>query len=223
MTFTVMARCGNTGEMGMCTSSFSPIAGSRVPSLRPGRGVLVVMAFAAPAMVSLGGRLLDEGTSAPEVLKALQLNDPYPQHRQIGILDASGGLAANTGTAAVPYAEHRCGEGFIVLGNVVASEAVISAMYEGFVESEGSPLAERLLRGIECGRDAGGQLDGQRSAFIKVLRPHEEVPGLDLRVDYSPEPIGKLRGIYEQWLLRPGTDGRSAVDTLVGSPSVASR
>lgn len=198
MTFTVMARCAETGEMGMCTSSFSPIAGSRVPSLRPGRGILVVMSFASPALVAFGGRLLDEGRDASEVLQAMRLNDPYPEHRQIGILDTRGGLAANTGRASVPYAEHRCGDSFIVLGNVVASEAVINSMYDAFLGSGGQPLAERLLRGIEGGRDAGGQLDGQRSAFIKVLGPDEEVPGIDLRVDYNLEPIGALRKAYDQ-------------------------
>lgn len=66
---------------------------------------------------------------------------------------------------------------FVVLGNVVASEAVITAMQIGFRNAEELPLSERLLRGIEAGRDAGAQLDGQRSAFIKVLGPGEEVPG----------------------------------------------
>ncbi len=206
MTFTVMARCRATGEMGMCTSSFSPIAGSRVPMLRPGRGILVVMAFAAPAMVSFGGRLLDEGRGAADVLRAMRANDPFPENRQIGVIDTQGGVAANTGTASVPYAEHRCGDDFIVLGNVVAGEAVISAMEDSFRSGEGVALPERLLRGIEAGRDAGGQLDGQRSAFIKVLGPGEEVPGLDLRVDYDEEPIGALRQVFDQWLAR-GKEG----------------
>jgi uncharacterized Ntn-hydrolase superfamily protein len=197
MTFTVMARCRTTGEMGMCTSSFSPIAGSRVPSLRPGRGVLVVMAFAAPALVTFGGRLLDQGLGAKDILQAMRSNDPFPEHRQIGIIDTQGGIVANTGTAAVPYAEHRVEEDFVVLGNVVAGPQVIEAMHAGFAGSAGQPLAERLLRGIEGGRDAGGQLDGQRYAFIKVLGPQDTVPSLDLRVDYNEEPIGALRVAFE--------------------------
>jgi len=197
MTFTVMTRCPATGQMGMCTSSFSPIAGSRVPALRPGRGVLVVMSFAAPALVAFGGRLLDDGLGAGDVLQAMRSNDPFPEHRQIGVIDVQGGVAANTGTASVPYAEHRCGDGFVVLGNVVAGPQVIEAMHEAFLASAGEALPERLLRGIEAGRDAGGQLDGQRSAFIKVLGPQETVPWLDLRVDYNEEPIGALRAGYE--------------------------
>lgn len=200
MTFTVMAGCPRTGQMGMCTTSFSPIAGSRVPALQPGRGILVVMAFAAPALVMFGGRLLDEGRSAQQVLDALRRNDAFPEHRQIGVVDVEGRTAANTGTAAVPYAEHRIGDQFIVLGNVVASERVIDAMYSSFERSAGEGLSERLLRGIEAGRDAGGQLDGQRSAFIKLLEPLQDTLALDLRVDFSSEPVGALREAHDRAL-----------------------
>jgi len=200
MTFTVMARCERSGRLGMCTTSFSPIAGSRVPAIIPGVGALAVMSFAAPAMVMFGGRRLLDGRDAGDVLDELRANDPYPEHRQIGVIDARGNLAANTGAAAVPYAEHRCGDQFIVLGNVVASSAVIAAMYETFEATAGEPLAQRLLRGIEAGRDAGGQLDGQRSAFLKLGMPQQEALLVDFRVDYHQEPVGALRGIFDRVL-----------------------
>lgn len=204
MTFTVMARCPATGQTGICTTSFSPIAGSRVPELRSDRGILVVMAFAAPALVMYGGRLLARGMDAPAVLRAMRANDPFPEHRQIGVIDAAGRAAANTGTSAVPYAEHRVGDQYIVLGNVVAGVQVIDAMQDAFERSAGEPLCERLLRGIEAGRDAGGQLDGQRSAFIKLTEPTAESALLDLRVDYSREPVGALRQAFERALTLDG-------------------
>lgn len=200
MTFTVMARCDRSGRLGMCTTSFSPIAGSRVPGIVPGVGILAIMSFAAPAMVMYGQRQLRSGCSAREVLSSLRANDPYPEHRQVGVIDAQGQTAANTGSAAVPYAAHRCGDQFIVLGNVVASEAVVDAMFETFAGSEGEPLAERLLRGIEAGRDAGGQLDGQRSAFLKLATPQQESLLADFRVDFNHEPVGALRETFERAL-----------------------
>lgn len=202
MTFTVMARCPASGRFGMCTTSFSPIAGSRVSGFEPEHGVLAVMAFAAPALVYFGQRLLRQGLGAADVLEALRRNDPYPEHRQIGILDARGGSVARTGTAAVPYAEHRCEGSFIVLGNVVASAGVVAAMHDVFAAGLELPLSERLLRAIEAGRDAGGQLDGQRSAFLRISEPDREHLLLDLRIDLDDEPVGMLRRAYEGVLAR---------------------
>jgi uncharacterized Ntn-hydrolase superfamily protein len=148
-----------------------------------------------------GARLLDQGMVADAVLGAMRRNDAYPEHRQIGVIDREGRVAANTGTAALAYAGHQVGENYIVLGNVVASEKVIEGMKRGFENSKSLPLCERLLRGIEAGRDAGGQLEGQRSAFIKLLDPSEEHLALDLRVDLHEEPVGALRLAYERALL----------------------
>lgn len=158
------------------------------------------MAFAAPPLVMFGARLLDQGVVADAVLDAMRRNDTYPEHRQIGVIDGEGHMAANTGTAAIAYADHHVGENYIVLGNVVASEKVIEGMKRGFEDSKGLPLCERLLRGIEAGRDAGRQLDGQRSAFIKLLDPCDEHLTLDLRVDLHEEPVGALRLAYERAL-----------------------
>ena len=211
MTFTVMARCPESGRFGMCTTSFSPIAGSRVSGFEPAQGALAIMSFAAPALVLFGQRLLRQGLSADAVLDALLRNDPYPEHRQIGILDARGGVAARTGSAAVPFAEHRCGANFIVLGNVVASQAVIDAMYASFIAVTEPSLPQRLLKAVEAGRDAGGQLDGQRSAFLRLSDPGREHLLLDLRVDFADEPVGELRGVFEGVLARDPALGEEII------------
>lgn len=52
------------------------------------------------------------------------------------------------------------------------------------------------MRGLEAGRDAGGQPIGQLSAGIVVHAGHE-FPAFDLRVDAHAEPIGELRRLFD--------------------------
>jgi uncharacterized Ntn-hydrolase superfamily protein len=64
-----------------------------------------------------------------------------------------------------------------------------------------APLEERLLRGIEGGRDAGGQrFKGmprpERSAWLRVV-DRLDWPQIDLRVDMHDRTVAELRRIFE--------------------------
>ena len=74
---------------------------------------------------------------------------------------------------------------------------------DGFMSDPNAPLHERLLRGIEGGRDAGGQeADGEpwpeRSAWLRVVG-QLDWPIVDLRVDLSNSAVTELRKIYSVW------------------------
>ena len=56
----------------------------------------------------------------------------------------------------------------------------------------------RLLRGIEAGRDAGGQHGGQQSAALLVYEDRS-FAHVDLRVDVHPEPVGELRRVFDAY------------------------
>ena len=69
-----------------------------------------------------------------------------------------------------------------------------------------APLEERLLRGIEGGRDAGGQrFKGvrrpERSAWLRVVG-QLDWPQIDLRVDMHDATVGELRRIFEAFKRR---------------------
>lgn len=197
MTFTIMGRCKQTGAMGICTTSFSPVAGSRVPAARSRRGMAAIMSHASPPLVLYANQLFDRGCIAPYVLEELRKNDPFPEYRQIGVIDVYGNAVADTGSKAIAWASHIVGDGFISLGNVVVSERVVSAMAEAYAAVTDQSLEQRLLAGLEAGRDAGGQPEGQTSAFILVYHPDYEYSFIDLRVDLHEEPVGELRRIFE--------------------------
>jgi len=195
-TFTVIGRCARTGRLGVGTSTRSLAVGARVPHVRARVGAVAIMAIADARLGHLAMRLLETGYKAPAVVDELVKADPYCEYRQLGVLDADGFAAARTGKMNRDWAGHRAGDSFIVLGNVLVGPHVLDAMERAFVASAAEDLEERLLRGIEAGRDAGGQHGGQRSAALLVY-DDQAFAHVDLRVDVHAEPIGEFRRLFD--------------------------
>jgi uncharacterized Ntn-hydrolase superfamily protein len=196
VTYSIVARDPETGEMGVATQSQAFAVGSSVPFARPGHGVIATQSMAEPMYGSVGLELLQGGFTAQEVLTALSSVDPQPQRRQVAVLGVNGDLAAYTGGQCVEAAGHLIGGDCVALANMAASAAVWIAMVERFENSSG-PLAQRLLNSLEAAEEAGGDFRGRRSAAIMVIRAtttgrpwHDMV--VDLRVDDSPDPVAAL-------------------------------
>jgi uncharacterized Ntn-hydrolase superfamily protein len=85
-----------------------------------------------------------------------------------------------------------------VLGNYLTGEHILEAMERAFTANPDEDLEERLLRGIEAGRDAGGQHGGQQSAALLVYEDRS-FAHVDLRVDVHPEPVGELRRVFDAY------------------------
>jgi uncharacterized Ntn-hydrolase superfamily protein len=196
VTYSIVARDAETGEMGVATQSQAFAVGSSVPFALPGHGVIATQSMAEPMYGSVGLDLLRGGFTAQEVLTALSSVDPQPERRQVAVLNVNGDLAAYTGASCVEAAGHLIGEGCVALANMAASAEVWIAMVERFDNSSG-PLAQRLLNALQAAEDAGGDFRGRRSAAIMVIRPsttgrpwHDMA--VDLRVDDSPDPVSAL-------------------------------
>lgn len=196
MTFTIMARCEKTGRLGIATATRSLAVGARVPHIRSRLGAVSIMAIADPRLGDTALRFLEIGYKAPKVIDALVAGDPYAEYRQLGVIDDDGFVAARNGEMNRDWTGYHIGDGHIAMGNYLTGEHVLDAMEEAFLANSDDPLEDRLMRGIEAGRDAGGQHGGQRSAAILVHRdkPFAEV---DLRVDVHDEPVGELRRVYD--------------------------
>jgi uncharacterized Ntn-hydrolase superfamily protein len=196
VTYSIVARDAETGEMGVATQSQAFAVGSSVPFALPGHGVIATQSMAEPLYGSVGLDLLQGGFTAQEVLTALSSVDPHPERRQVAVLGVNGDLAAYTGGQCVDAAGHLIGDSSVALANMAASEAVWTAMVERFENSSG-PLAQRLLNALYAAEEAGGDFRGRRSAAIMVIRAtttgrpwHDTV--VDLRVDDSPDPLTAL-------------------------------
>lgn len=196
MTFSIVARCPDSGQLGICIATSSPSVGNRCIAGAAGVGVVAFQAVAEPRLRDLAMSLLLLGYSAPKVLAELESTDPAVEWRQIAIIDAQGRSAVRTGSENRHYAGHVVGDQYIALGNLLSGDPVPEGIAAAFEKSRGDKFEERLMRAIEGGREAGGQLDGQTSSAL-LTYDRLSFPYVDLRVDHSFEPIAELRRIFD--------------------------
>jgi uncharacterized Ntn-hydrolase superfamily protein len=200
MTYTLLGRCARTGAIGIGIATYSLAVGANAPQVVRGKGAVTSQAWANPQLRTLGASLLDLGHTAPSTLAMLVAEDSKIGFRQVAVLDRRGDGACHTGPSCRAWAGHRVGADYVACGNVLADKGVVEAIADAFEASANEDLPERLLRGIEAGRDAGGQVGGQghlpeRSAALLVYGVEDHAQ-LDLRIDMHPEAIGALRELF---------------------------
>ena len=204
MTYSIIGRDPASGELGIAVQSKFPGVGSIVAHARANAGAITTQAFANPDHGHRGLDLLALGATADETLGALLRGDPQRDQRQIAVMSLDGPAAAHTGTEVQTWDGWS---GTAIAGNAVASGntlsggAVVTAMIDAF-EAGAGELSRRLLRALAAGRDAGGELRGQQSAALLVVKPGGGYGGRDGRhVDVSvydhPELIDELARCYE--------------------------
>ncbi len=198
MTYSIVARDSETGELGVAIQSRAFRAGGVVPWALPGIGAVATQSFTERSYGPLGLELLQAGKTPEQALAGLVAADPEQAVRQVAIVDSEGRTAAHTGEACIPEAGHRTGEGYSVQANMMRSADVWPAMAEAFEAASGS-LARRLLAALDAAEAAGGDWRGQQAAGLLVVpaegKPWEVVS--DLRVDDHPEPLAELRRLLD--------------------------
>ncbi len=85
-------------------------------------------------------------------------------------------------------------------GNLLASETVVPAMAAAFRAAADFHLADRLVRALEVGKAAGGEVGGnEHSAGLRVVA-HDSFPLVNLRVDWAEsDPIGRLAELWARY------------------------
>jgi uncharacterized Ntn-hydrolase superfamily protein len=203
MTYSIIARCERTGEVGIAIATYTLAVGQYCDGLRAATGITMSQASVRQVNNQLGLNLLAQGFGANEVLQLLKRNDPFPEYRQIGVIDRSGNAVCHSGQGARDWKGHRTRPNMVAMGNVLLGPEVVDAMEEGFAARPADALAERLLLALERGCEAGGQSNGERrmpersSALIVVAdQPH---PALSLRVDLHDHAVHELRRVYDRY------------------------
>jgi uncharacterized Ntn-hydrolase superfamily protein len=219
MTYSIVARDAETGELGVAVQSRAFNTGAVVPWGTPGVGVVATQSFTEPAYGARGLELLRAGKRPEEALAELVAADDDPEHRQVAILDAHGRVAVHVGEGCIPAAGFAAGDAFSAQANMVASERVWEAMAEAFEASSGR-LAERLLDALDAAEAAGGDWRGRQAGGILVVAAEGEPweREVDLRVDDHPDPLGELRRLLRlrhAYRAMRGPPGPSADDLAV--------
>jgi uncharacterized Ntn-hydrolase superfamily protein len=194
MTYSIVARCAQSGAFGIAVTSSSICVASRCAWVSP-LGAVSTQNMSDPQLGPVGLALLRQGLGAGAVLSALLAGTPEPEWRQVGVVDRYGQTALHSGKEALPTAAFVTGDGCLALGNLLASAAVPERMIAAYREANGNPLAERLMRALEVGLAAGGETGDEHGAGLHVADTYDW-PVVDLRVDWHDEPIAELRRLW---------------------------
>jgi uncharacterized Ntn-hydrolase superfamily protein len=198
MTYSIVARDTETGELGVGIQSRAFASGAVVPWVAPGVGAVATQAYGEKSYGPLGLDLLRAGKTPKLALDGLRAADPGAQTRQVAILAADGEVAAHTGEDCIPAAGHLTGEGLSAQANCVDSARVWESMVEAFESATGT-LARRILAALDAAEAAGGDWRGKQAAGL-VVAPAEGPPWqriTDLRIDDHPEPLAELRRLLD--------------------------
>ena len=205
-TFSICAFDPDTGETGVAVTTRVTQVGRIVPHVRAGVGAVATQ---ATARIAYGPEILDllqQGLEPAAAIEKAIEDDPRKEHRQIGVVDAHGHVAAYTGKKCLAYAGSRQGRNYTVQGNLLSGPAVIDAVASAFEATEGTgmPLAERLIRALLAGQRAGGdkRVWRKQSAALLVANPRRTFWDgthitVNIQVAEHPTPVRELQRQYE--------------------------
>ena len=202
-TYSIVAWDSLTGDLGVAVQSKFLGVGAVVPYAKAGVGAIATQAFANTTYGPEGLKFLEQGLDARRVVETLIAADSGANRRQLGVIDAQGKSFSYTGALCQAYAGHITGNGYTVQGNILAGEAVLTAMARTFEVTNGN-LADRLVAALDAGERAGGDRRGRQSAALLVVRDGGGYAGMsdrmiDIRVDDDSLPLVELRRIYGLW------------------------
>jgi len=193
MTYSILGRDPETGELGVAVQSQAFNTGAAVPWARPGVGVVATQSFTDRRYGFRGLELLAAGATPEAALDELRGPDELAGFRQVAFMDATGATAQWTGGDCIPHAGNAAGENWCAQGNMLAADAWI-AMGEAFTAATGS-LAQRLMAALDAAEAEGGDWRGRGGAGIVVVpaegEPWERV--VDLRVEDGDDSLVELR------------------------------
>jgi uncharacterized Ntn-hydrolase superfamily protein len=168
MTYSLIGRDGETGELGVAVQSRAFRTGAICPWARAGVGAIATQSFTDVRYGVRGLEPLADGVSPADALARLVAEDDRADFRQVAFLGADGATSAYTGGACIPAAGHLAVENASAQGNMLASADVWPAMLDAFTASTGQ-LAHRLLDALDAGEVAGGDFRGRHAGAVLVV------------------------------------------------------
>jgi uncharacterized Ntn-hydrolase superfamily protein len=166
-----------------------------------GVGAVSTQALMNPLLGPLGLKGMHEGIATEQIMQNLLATDEGRDQRQVHLLPSQGAPVAHTGKSCIDWCGHLAGEHFSIAGNMLAGPQVLEETAKAFMASEGLPLAQRLILGMQAGERAGGDKRGKQSAALRI-HADEDYLQLDIRVDDHEEPLLELQRLYDKSLER---------------------
>ena len=178
-TWSLAAMDPATGAVGVAMASCVPETfGDGVAALVPGRGVAAVQAAWNRDNRNRVYRLLRQGMGAEAIIERVTdpAADTVTARRQYGVITLRDGvveIAGFTGEGTSDWAGIASDEAMAVTaqGNTLVSEAVVTSSLDAFLRDDPAgrnTLADRLMRGLEAGSEAGGDIRCNRDGITST-------------------------------------------------------
>ena len=196
MTFSLVARCEETGMFGIAISSSSPAVAARCAYTRAGVGAVASQNITDPTLGPFALDLMQGGMSAAEAVAGVRDQGRFIEYRQVLAIDANGGTAIHSGPNSLGVWTDAAGKNVISAGNLLANEDVPQAIVDGFEGATGH-LGARLIAALRAGLAAGGEAGPVHSAGMQIC---DKVPwpAADLRCDWTEDcPIEAIAAAWE--------------------------
>ena len=200
-TFSIVARDEKTGEIGVAGTTHWFGYGKNVPHIQAGVGAVATQASTNLFYGTEGLKVLETTNNAQKTLATVLKEQPDTKGIfQVIIIDRDGNTAGHTGVNTIYYADHIAEKNFAIAGNFLANDNVLSAMHS-YYKTSTEPFALKLIKTLQQGQEAGGDIRGKRSAALKVTpqtgatNPWEDIL-YDLRIDDNDEPLKELERQY---------------------------
>jgi uncharacterized Ntn-hydrolase superfamily protein len=196
MTFSLVARCVETGMFGVAISSSSPAVAARCACARAGVGAVASQNITDPTLGPLALDLMQAGATAAQAIARIRADSAFIDYRQVLVIDAAGGTAIHSGPNALGIWAEAQGRDVASGGNLLANSGVPQAIVAGFESSTGH-LGDRLIAAMRAGVAAGGEAGPVHSAGLRLV-DKVSWPVADLRCDWTDDcPIEALASLWD--------------------------
>ncbi|MEP6017245.1 MAG: DUF1028 domain-containing protein [Paracoccaceae bacterium] len=191
MTFSIVARCAETGMFGMAISSSSPAVAARCAFAKAGVGAVATQNITNPALGPIVLSHLAAGETAQDALTKAIAGEDHPDYRQVLAIDKAGQTAIHSGSNALGIWTSAQGKDCAAGGNLLDNDTIPDALVKGFEQATGT-LGDRLIAAMQAGLTAGGEAGPVHSAGLLIV-DQQDWPYAELRCDWSEDcPIADI-------------------------------
>ena len=145
MTFSLVARCADTGMFGLAISSSSPAVAARCSFARAGVGAVASQNITDPSLGPLTLDMMEQGKSAAQAVEAVTAQAKFVEYRQILAVDTAGRPAIHSGLNSLGIWTQAQAENVASGGNMLANDSIPQAI----VDAPGSAYFFSVVRGID--------------------------------------------------------------------------
>ena len=200
MTYSIIGIDKEKDMLGIAVVSGSIAVGSRVPWAKYGIGGVTTQAYTNPVLGPIILKFLNEGLNPREALEKALASDKMREYRQVAVMNWDGKSAFYYGKMIPKECAAYQSKNSVAIANLVVSKEIPKIMCDVFENAISIGLDEALLKVIEEAHLMGGDKRGDHSAAIIIVGKTEYAPYydkvIDLRIDYSKDPVDKLKAIY---------------------------